>query len=139
MSTPPHATSDGALWHMSVKLQHSHRPWTLHKHRTWKKLCRDCVIATTRACERSSLDFLEHPSSALAQAVQAQLLGDFGRSYCIRQFLLNGWKPALRRRAARPRSMLLSTTRIRPSCSLTVLASHGPDLVLAFHVPHGET
>ena len=76
--------SDSALWHTSVKLQHS------------------------------------------AQAL------------LIEQFLLNGKKPTQPYRASRPRSIAAVDDASQTVCFLVVLASLGPDLVLTFHVPHGE-
>ena len=81
MSTPP---PDSALWHTSVKLQHS------------------------------------------AQAL------------LIEQFLLSGKKPTQPYRASRPRSIAAVDDANQTVCFLVVLASLGPDLVLTFHVPHGE-
>ena len=74
----------------------------------------------------------------VSQIVQAQLLGSFGHHHCSKQFLLNGKKPTLPHRASRPRSIAAVDDADQTVCSLVVLASHGPDLVLAFHVPHGE-
>ena len=82
MSTP--LPSDSALWHTSVKLQHS-----------------------------------------------AQVL-------LIEQFLLNGKKSTQPYRASRPRSIAAVDDANQTVCFLVVLASLGPDLVLTFHVPHGE-
>ena len=79
-----HSPSDTALWHTSVKLQHS------------------------------------------AQAL------------LIEQFLLNGKKPTQPYRASRPRSIAAVADANQTVCFLVVLASLGPDLVLTFHVPHGE-
>ena len=79
-----HLPSDSALWHTSVKLQHS------------------------------------------AQAL------------LIEQFLLNGKKPTQPYRASRPRSIAAVDDANQTVCFLVVLASLGPDLVLTFHVPHGE-
>ena len=79
-----HHPSDSALWHTSVKLQHT------------------------------------------AQAL------------LIEQFLLNGKKPTQPYRASRPRSVAAVDDANQTVCFLVVLASLGPDLVLTFHVPHGE-
>ena len=70
--------------------------------------------------------------------MQAQLLGSFGRHHCIEQVLLNGKKPTPPYRASRPRSIAAVDDANQTVCFLVVLASHGPDLVLTFHVPHGE-
>ena len=112
-------------------------------------LCRDCFSSTTKVCERSGPDSPKNPSSALAPSgpteplpvsriVQAQLLGNFGCRHCIKQFLFNDRKPARPHRASCSRTIVAVDDADQTVYSPVVLASHAPDLVLAFHVPYDE-
>ena len=135
---------------MSTLSPQTVRPWTLHKHCAWTHTSIVTVSILRRECARDPVQNLLQSvirastcglteSLPVSQNVQAQLLGDFGRSHRIRQFLLNVRKPAPPHRASRPRSIAADIGAGQTVYSLVVLASHGPDLILAFHVPHGET
>ena len=141
--------SDSALWHMSVKLQHS-TPSTdsaralqleTHSEVTVSLLRRECARDPVQTLQKSVIRVgtsgLIEPLP-VSPTVQAQLLGDFGCRHRIRQFRLNGRKPALPHRASCPRSIAAVNDADQTVCSPVVLASHGPDLVLAFYVPYGD-
>ena len=110
-------------------------------------LCRDCFSSTTKVCERSGPDSLKSvirvgtsgPTEPLlvSRIVQAQLLSNFGCRHCIKQFLFNGRKPARPHRASCSRTIVAVDDADQTVCSPIVLASHVPDLVLAFHVCTG--
>ena len=140
MSTPP---SDSALWHTSVKLQHSAQALLIETHSVGRvsflrrERAIDPVQTLVKSVFHDGTSGLTEPLHVL-QTVQAQLLGSFGRHHCIEQFLLNGKKPTQPYRASRPRSIAAVDDANQTVCFLVVLASHGPDLVLTFHVPHGE-
>ena len=144
-----HSPSDSTIWHMSVKLQHfipfmdSARALQMETHSvvTVSLLRIECarnlvpnLLKTVIRVRTSGLT----ESLPVSQTVQAQLLGDFGYRHRIRQFLLDGRKPALPHRASCPRSIAAVNDADQTVCSPEVLSSHGPDLVLAFHVPYGE-
>ena len=78
-----HPSSDTAVWHMSVKRQHSHRT-------------SNCGLCTSG---------LNDPLP-LSQIVQTRLLDDLSRRHHIKQFLLIGRKSAPPHRTSRPRSAL---------------------------------
>ena len=139
MSTPP---SDRALWHTSVKLQHSAQALLSETQSVGRvsflrrERAIDPVQTLVKSVFHNGTSGLTEPLHVL-QTVQAQLLGSFGCRHCIEQFLLHGKKPTQPYRASRPRS-IAAVDANQTVCFLVVLASHEPDLVLTFHVPHAE-
>ena len=90
----------------------------------------------------------KNPSSALAQADRLNhclclelckpnfsviLAAD-----CIKQFLFNGRIPARPHRASCSRTIVAVDDADQTIYSPVILASHAPDLVVAFHVPYDE-
>ena len=80
----------------------------------------------------------QHPSSDSALWHTSVKFQHTAQALLIEQFLLNGKKPTQPYRASRPRSIAAVDDANQTVCFLVVLASLGPDLVLTFHVPHGE-
>ena len=103
-----------------------------------RKCARDLVHTPVKSVFRVGTSGPTEPLP-VSRIVQAQLISGFRYRYCIKQFLLDGRKPALPHRASRPRTIAAVDDADQAVCPMAVLAPHGPDLVLAFHVTLKET
>ena len=103
-----------------------------------RKCARDPIHTPVKSVIRVGASGLTEPLP-VSRIVQAQLVSGFGCRHCIKQFLLDGRKPALSHRASRTRTIAAVDDADQTVCPMAVLAPHGSDLVLAFHVTLRET